>query len=568
MLPGGGRGPFFVDRRTLNLLAEPGFAEKYHDARFVPEAVSQPDLNTMHDAFLADVIAHPEDDTPRLIYADWLEENGGEKERERAEFIRGQVRLAKVSAWDEGAVELDVRCRYLLRANRDEWLAPLAGVPTNPLFWDEWHLFSRGFLERVEMSARAFLNSADRLSALGPIRGLAIHPPWPRTDEQDIPEEFWSCAATRRLRQLWIYRHNLPHADPLTGPALATGEWSVVNFAIHSRVVEQAGEALANAAFAPNLRRLEIASNVTGPVVWRPLWQSQRLPNLKRFGFRTRTNLADLLSVDDLLSAPWLAGLERLELAGKGYRDAPVVMADLARLLRSAPLRALVLERCRIPRQAAHGLRALPAVPLEHLVLGAGCEIGKRALRALLLSPGLTSLRSFALSGNGKVVLTCLLESPLRESLRILDLSGCDVPGVVRLAGMGCPQLVRLTLRFPDGAGDALRTKMLVDALLDPEAFPRLASLALVGPPQVIPAVARHPGAARLLEFHGETDSAPDDLRLICESPSLSSSISLTTRARAGGESRLEREQVADLKQRLGPRLDDSRSLTDDADCG
>ena len=43
LLPDGGRGPFFVDRRTLDLLAEHGFVEKYHDARFVPGAVSKPD---------------------------------------------------------------------------------------------------------------------------------------------------------------------------------------------------------------------------------------------------------------------------------------------------------------------------------------------------------------------------------------------------------------------------------------------------------------------------------------------------------------------------------------------
>lgn len=43
MLPDGSRAPFFTDRRTLDLLAEHGFAEKLRDSRFVPEAVSKPD---------------------------------------------------------------------------------------------------------------------------------------------------------------------------------------------------------------------------------------------------------------------------------------------------------------------------------------------------------------------------------------------------------------------------------------------------------------------------------------------------------------------------------------------
>ena len=49
---------------------------------------------TERDAFLAEIIAHPEDDTPRLIFADWLEEHG---EEERAEFIRVQCAMARIS---------------------------------------------------------------------------------------------------------------------------------------------------------------------------------------------------------------------------------------------------------------------------------------------------------------------------------------------------------------------------------------------------------------------------------------------------------------------------------------
>lgn len=43
-------------------------------------------------AFLQAILERPEDDAPRLIMADWLEENG---EEARAEFIRVQCELAK-----------------------------------------------------------------------------------------------------------------------------------------------------------------------------------------------------------------------------------------------------------------------------------------------------------------------------------------------------------------------------------------------------------------------------------------------------------------------------------------
>src|SRR4051812_20344131 len=43
-------------------------------------------------ALLADILEHHDDDTPRLVYADWLDEHG---EADRAEFIRVQCELAR-----------------------------------------------------------------------------------------------------------------------------------------------------------------------------------------------------------------------------------------------------------------------------------------------------------------------------------------------------------------------------------------------------------------------------------------------------------------------------------------
>ena len=40
------------------------------------------------DALLRAVCENPDDDTPRLVFADWLQEHG---EGDRAEFIRLQI---------------------------------------------------------------------------------------------------------------------------------------------------------------------------------------------------------------------------------------------------------------------------------------------------------------------------------------------------------------------------------------------------------------------------------------------------------------------------------------------
>ena len=46
---------------------------------------------TEGEALRQAVIANPDDDTPRLVYADWLDENA---QPERAAFIRAQVEAA------------------------------------------------------------------------------------------------------------------------------------------------------------------------------------------------------------------------------------------------------------------------------------------------------------------------------------------------------------------------------------------------------------------------------------------------------------------------------------------
>jgi uncharacterized protein (TIGR02996 family) len=51
---------------------------------------------TDHDALLAAICAEPDEDTPRLAYADFLEEND---RPEQAAFVRAQIELARTPAW-------------------------------------------------------------------------------------------------------------------------------------------------------------------------------------------------------------------------------------------------------------------------------------------------------------------------------------------------------------------------------------------------------------------------------------------------------------------------------------
>src|SRR5262245_16999021 len=89
----------------------------------------------MRDAILWAVLEHPDDDTPRLVFADWLEEHGADTDRRQAELIRLQCRLAAGA----GRPGDERRERELLAAHGATWAAPLTallGLPAADTPWD------------------------------------------------------------------------------------------------------------------------------------------------------------------------------------------------------------------------------------------------------------------------------------------------------------------------------------------------------------------------------------------------------------------------------------------------
>lgn len=71
-------------------------------------------------AFLQAIIAEPGADVHRLVYADWLEENGNAA---RAEFVRVQCELAKAPAYTHYETPSDCDCGWcaLHRREHDLW---------------------------------------------------------------------------------------------------------------------------------------------------------------------------------------------------------------------------------------------------------------------------------------------------------------------------------------------------------------------------------------------------------------------------------------------------------------
>jgi uncharacterized protein (TIGR02996 family) len=142
-------------------------------------------------AFLAAILAAPEDDTPRLVYADWLEEHG---EVVRAEFIRVQVELAGVERRAGGLEALGLlrwdhpwrlRAKALRRREREldfvppaasaAWCWPLAELH---LAWS-WTM-RRGLAEEVTCTCRDWLAHGPAVVAAQPVTRVALRDqrPW------------------------------------------------------------------------------------------------------------------------------------------------------------------------------------------------------------------------------------------------------------------------------------------------------------------------------------------------------------------------------------------------------
>ncbi len=75
-------------------------------------------------ALLAAIWAHPHEDTPRLMYADWLDEHG---QSERAEFIRVQIE-AERQRDNPSWTQFGERAKQLLEAHEAEWIEPFGWI--------------------------------------------------------------------------------------------------------------------------------------------------------------------------------------------------------------------------------------------------------------------------------------------------------------------------------------------------------------------------------------------------------------------------------------------------------
>jgi uncharacterized protein (TIGR02996 family) len=125
-------------------------------------------------ALIAAIVAHPDEDTPRLVYADWLQEHD---KPERAELIRAQIGLARSKGDIASAAqrnEWNARVRALLPVHSKQWRDQLPMIPRV-----RWGAFERGMIESAHLTIRKwdaeFTAGLASLFGHTPLRVLRVH---------------------------------------------------------------------------------------------------------------------------------------------------------------------------------------------------------------------------------------------------------------------------------------------------------------------------------------------------------------------------------------------------------
>src|SRR5262245_2518774 len=92
-------------------------------------------------AILREICENPDDDAPRLVYADWLDEHG---QPDRAELIRVQCEEAPLAHDDPRAAKLEKRAMAILDEHSSEWVSKLPW-PTGVEWCAQYKLWKYGF---------------------------------------------------------------------------------------------------------------------------------------------------------------------------------------------------------------------------------------------------------------------------------------------------------------------------------------------------------------------------------------------------------------------------------------
>ena len=160
-------------------------------------------MSTTREDLITAIRESPEDDNLRLICADWFEEQGGEENIARAEFIRLQIAHANLQPDDPRHAEMEASEMRMLKRHGPTWCGSH--------FAFKKCRFRRGFIEYVHIHLNHFLHHRRQLMALEPVRDISLTGWWRAKDH--LVERVAQCAEWQYVDGLRIH-HQGPHKDP------------------------------------------------------------------------------------------------------------------------------------------------------------------------------------------------------------------------------------------------------------------------------------------------------------------------------------------------------------------
>jgi uncharacterized protein (TIGR02996 family) len=323
-------------------------------------------------ALLAAIWAHPQEDTPRLAYADWLQETGVAANVARAEFIRHQIELSVLPEDDKRYRTAHAAANKLLCAWGKVWKAHLPrAIRNNP-----WH---RGFLQPDDRGINAadlFKMSAADLT-VAPCRGFCVMDSYKQLDKLLA----WSMLD--RLDTFYMRDH------------APSGKW------------------LPRVLACPGFRNVSRICFIDCPIQVQQLealltaWQDRRIVAVHLGG--TKIGDDGLLM---LLSHPALATLRELGTSGIGLTAAGVKI--LAQSQYHPPEQDLVLSGNAIGAEGVAELVRWPGLSRIKALAMNDTEVGDEGVAILANCKAVRSVRKLWLAGNhiAAAGATALVNSP------------------------------------------------------------------------------------------------------------------------------------------------------------
>jgi uncharacterized protein (TIGR02996 family) len=477
---------------------------------------------TDEDALLAAIRAAPDEDTPRLAYADWLDENRPDPAPSpaagpsaRAEFVRVQCRLAAAGADDPDYPDLLERA-----ADLADWLnthqpAPDPGLPD--LYYQtaydtaEWGDYRRGFFELVSFDdyvsepettvgtmagalAAAFARSAARTLHLedataDEVTRLARHPVFAGVrglyldylSDGDEDEAVAALAASPHAAGLRRLLLDVP-VGRAGCRALARSRHlgGLESLAIDYPLPADAVREFRGSRWFRDLRRLHLWTG--GGDVLRVLADLPPMPRLTALALSGSVGpVGGAAAVRRFAASGTFPRLAHLDLSGARLAAEHVALLARARW----PLRHLDLSQCEVRRAGAEALAGAGFAPTLRVLELRECEVTAGGAQALADSVPLGGLRRLDLSGNplGPGGLLAVATGRAFRRLTTLNLARTNTPRapvaardvLALLSAVGTAELRHLDLSALPVAVRGAR------ALAASPAFARLTRLGLAG---------------------------------------------------------------------------------------